>query len=188
MNRLYLFASILVALATFIYVQVLWQSNEENKPQAINNEITPDFIAEQLDSSIYDQQGKLSHNITAERMEHYNKLAVTHFEQPKYTVHPKNNNATWQLSANEGVLDHNNRLRLENRVLLKAADKNSLIQEIHGKYFELDLNSNIISSNQTIMIVGNGFTMYGSGLIIDLNTTQMTLTEHVQTIYKKNAS
>jgi lipopolysaccharide export system protein LptC len=30
--------------------------------------------------------------------------------------------------------------------------------------------------------------MYGSGLIIDLNTKQMTLTEHVRTIYKKNNS
>jgi len=28
--------------------------------------------------------------------------------------------------------------------------------------------------------------MYGSGLIVDLNTKQMTLTEHIQTIYKKN--
>jgi lipopolysaccharide export system protein LptC len=35
-------------------------------------------------------------------------------------------------------------------------------------------------------VVGKDFTMYGSGLIIDLNTKQMTLTQHERTIYKKN--
>lgn len=69
-----------------------------------------------------------------------------------------------------------------------ATSPDSLIQEINCKYLELDLNTNIISSDQTILIQGKDFTMYGSGLIIDLNTKQMTLTEHVQTIYKKTLS
>ena len=77
---------------------------------------------------------------------------------------------------------------LKNRVRLTATEPGSLIQEIHCKYLELDLNTNIISSDQTILIQGKDFTMYGSGLIIDLNTKQMTLTEHVQTIYKKATS
>jgi lipopolysaccharide export system protein LptC len=76
-------------------------------------------------------------------------------------------------------------VKLKNRVRLIATDEESLIQEVHGKNLEMDLKTNIISSEQTILILGKGFTMYGSGLIVDLNTTQMTLTEHVQTIYKK---
>jgi lipopolysaccharide export system protein LptC len=75
-------------------------------------------------------------------------------------------------------------VKLEDRVSLKATDTDSLIQEIHGKYLELDLNTNIISSEQTIYIKGKEFTMYGSGLIVDLNTKQMTLKQHVQTTYK----
>ncbi|MGJ8691063.1 MAG: LPS export ABC transporter periplasmic protein LptC [Thalassotalea sp.] len=188
MNRLYLFASLIFGFATFIYVQVLWQSDDKAEKQSITTELTPDYIAQQLKTNIYNTRGDLTHSINANRMEHYTSLAVTHFEQPKYTLYPKNNASAWNLSANEGMLNHNNRVRLENRVLLKATDDKSMIQEIHGKYFELDLNTNIISSDQTIMILGKDFTMYGSGLIVDLNTTQMTLTEHVQTIYKKNPS
>ena len=74
---------------------------------------------------------------------------------------------------------------LENRVRLIATDKDSLITEIHCKYLELDLKTNIISSDQTILIQGKDVTMYGSGIVVDLNTRQMTLNEHVQTIYKK---
>ena len=121
-------------------------------------------------------------------MEHYSKLALTNFELPKYTLYPKDKSPQWYINAKEGVLNHNNRVRLNNRVLVTATDENSMIKEVHGKYFELDLNTNIISSDQTIVIQGNDFTMYGSGLIVDLNTTQMTMTEHVQTVYKKNSN
>ena len=76
--------------------------------------------------------------------------------------------------------------RLQNRVKLEATDADSILQEIHGKYLELDLNTNILSSEQTIVIQGKGFTMYGSGIIVDLNTKQWTLTEHVQSVYSKD--
>ena len=100
----------------------------------------------------------------------------------------KKKNYPWKLSAKEATLYKNNRVILNHRVHLTATDENSLIQEIHCKYLELDLNTNIISSDQTVMVQGKDFIMYGSGLIIDLNTKQMTLTEHVRTTYKKNNS
>lgn len=183
------------SLAIFIFIGALcaygvMQFLGANKPkkEAINDELTPEFIAEQLQSDIFDEQGKLSYVIDADRMEHYADLSVTHFELPKYTLFPKNDDSPWKMSANEATLYDNNRVILKNRVRLVATDENSLIQEIEGKELELDLKTNIISSEHTILIHGKGFTMYGSGLIVDLNTTQMTLTEHVQTIYKKTTS
>lgn len=147
---------------------------------------TPDFVAEALKSDIYNKDGKLSYEIDAQRMEHYADLAFTLFEFPNYTLYPDNNAAPWKVSALEATFFDDNKVILENRVLLLSTDKNSLIQEIHCKYLELDLNTNIITSDQTIVIQGKGFTTHGAGLIIDLNTTQMTLTEHVQTTYKKS--
>lgn len=120
-------------------------------------------------------------------MEHYADLAITHFEQPNYTLHPKGNALPWKMSALEATLYDNNRVILKNRVRLLATDPSSIIQEIHGKHLELNLTNNIISSEQAILILGKGFTVYGSGLIVDLNTTKMTLNEHVQTIYQKTS-
>lgn len=165
-----------------------WLTENKHNENAIDNNLTPDFIAEILKSDIYNKSGKLTYAISADRMEHYADLEVTYFEFPEYTLYPKNNTLPWKMSAKEGTLYSNNRVVLENRVLLEATDENSLIQKIHGKSLELDLTSNIISSEQAIFIQGKGFTMYGSGLIVDLNTTQMTITEHVQTIYKKDNS
>lgn len=161
-----------------------WRNSNENNIDIINHQIMPDFIAEVLNSQSYNEKGSLSYVIDADRMEHYSALSVTHFEYPKYTIYPKNSDSTWKITANEGTLYNNNRVKLENQVALIATDQSSLIQEIHGKYLELDLKTNIISSEKKIKIKGIDFTMYGSGLIVDLNTKQVTLTNHEKTIYQ----
>ncbi|MBU2925015.1 LPS export ABC transporter periplasmic protein LptC [Colwellia sp. 4_MG-2023] len=208
MTRINFLAFLILLLAATVYGIIEWRQSKIIPGEVIDSELTPDFIAEALKTDIYTDSGVLSHAIIAKRMEHYAKLELTHFELPKYTLYPqassKDNidgsdlanensssnkltkNAPWKLSAKEATLYKNNRVILNHRVHLSATDKNSLIQEIHCKYLELDLNTNIISSDQTVMVQGKDFTMYGSGLIIDLNTKQMTLTEHVRTIYKKN--
>ena len=199
MTRLNFLALLTLLLGGMAYAILVWRNTQTIPGESIEKELTPDFIAEALKSDIYTQLGQLSHSVVADRMEHYAKLEVTHFELPTYILYTKNNiqstkspiekqNYPWKLSAKEATLYKNNRVILNHRVHLTATDKNSLIQEIHCKYLELDLNTNIISSNQTVMVQGKDFTMYGSGLIIDLNTKQMTLTEHVRTIYKKNDS
>lgn len=186
MTRLYGLAFFVLLLGILTYGVVEWRASNAPQQEAIDTNLTPDFIAETLNSDIYSKSGKLSYAIDAARMEHYADLEITYFENPEYTLYPKSSNAPWKISAKEGTLYNNNRVILENRVLLVATDEDSLVQKIHGKYLELDLTTNIISSEQAILIQGKGFTMYGSGLIVDLNTTQMTLTEHVQTIYKKS--
>jgi lipopolysaccharide export system protein LptC len=212
MTRTNFLAFLILFLGAMAYGIIEWRHSQVVPGENIDRELTPDFIAEALKSDIYTESGQLSHAIIADRMEHYAKLEVTHFELPSYTLYPKNNstnnnkpkgsrldNSTaisppkkvsypWKLSAKEATLYKNNRVILNHRVHLTATDENSLIKEIHCKYLELDLNTNIISSDQTVMVQGRDFTMYGSGLIIDLNTKQMTLTEHVRTIYKKNNS
>ncbi|AWB59063.1 MULTISPECIES: LPS export ABC transporter periplasmic protein LptC [unclassified Colwellia] len=185
MNRITIATIALFLLALTTYGILEWFGAEKQTSNILESANQPEFIAENLNSDVYKSTGPLSYNVEAQRMEHYAQLEVTHFEYPRYTLYPKNNKPTWQITANEGTLYNNNRVKLKNRVRLIATDEESLIQEVHGKNLEMDLKTNIISSEQTILILGKGFTMYGSGLIVDLNTTQMTLTEHVQTIYKK---
>jgi lipopolysaccharide export system protein LptC len=175
-------------LSILVYGLNEWHSAKPQQTVSITEEFTPDFVAESLRSDIYNKDGNLSYEIDAQRMEHYPELAFTIFELPNYTLYPDNNSAPWTVSALEATFYNDNRVTLESKVRLIATDKNSLIQEIHCKYLELDLNSNIVSSDQEIVILGKDFTTTGTGLIIDLNTTQMTLTKHVQTTYKKSNS
>lgn len=185
MTRLYTVVFIIFIFSLAVYGTLEWRASLTEEKSTPTSELTPDFIAEALNSDFYNEHGALSYKMEASRMEHFSSLEITNFKQPFYTVFPKENHSPWKVSAQDATLYDNNRVVLKNRVILRSTEPDSLIQEIHCKYLELDLNTNIISSDQTILVKGKNFTMYGSGLIIDLNTKQMALTEHVQTIFKK---
>lgn len=184
MNKTHTLSLLFFVLSLVSYSVIEWRHTSSDQVDDIMGQITPDFIAEALNSETFNSTGQLSYLINADRMEHYAELSVTHFEFPKYTIYPKSSELPWKISANEGTLYNNSRVKLENSVALVATDKNSLIQEIHGKYLELDLKTNIISSSKKIEVKGNDFIMTGSGLIVDLNTKQVTLTQHEKTIYQ----
>lgn len=188
MNRLHSISTIIFIIALSIYGYMQWQKSNETIVQIVKPKDEPDFIATKLSSSQYDAEGNLTHTIYAEKMSHFLDNTETLFQAPKYTLYPKDGSAVWNLSANEGRLGKDNILLLNDRVRLLSEDKTSFISEIHGKSLNVDLTNNIITSKQTILLKGSGFTMYGSGLHVDINTTKMTLNEHVQTIYKKHAS
>ena len=193
MNRIYVLTFLAVLISVITYGVIEWQTDNSAPEATKETTLTPNFIAIELKSKIYASNGQLSHVVNAQKMEHFDSLNMTRFQQPLYTIYPQgdddkqenNERSPWNLSANKATLHKDNRVILNSRVRIIATDKNSLIQEIHCKYLELDLNTNIISSEQTVMIQGKDFTTYGSGLSINLNDNTMTLAEHVRTIYKK---
>jgi len=176
------------AIAAILYGLTQWRNAVQKPTPSIDRALTPDFIAESLKSAIYNKEGTLSHEIEADRMEHYTELEFTHFELPNYTLYPKNSSSPWQVKAKEATLYNNNLVILKNTVRITSTEPEAFIQAVHSKALELDLNTNIISSVQEVIVYGKNFTMYGSGLIINLNTTQMTLTQHEKTTIKKNKS
>lgn len=188
MSLLSRWAIVIFVFSAFIYGVTQWRQANQTKNDVIDSAETPDFIAESLKSAIYSDDGILSHEIQADRMEHYTHLKLTHFERPNYTLYPKNSDSPWYVSAKEATLYDNNNVILKNTIRITSTQADSLVREIHGKKLTLDLNTNIISSEQAVTVYGNSFTMIGTGLVIDLNTKQMTLTEHDQTTYEKNNS
>lgn len=187
MSRLHALSSIVFAITLIIYGYIQWQKSNEQSAVPLIKTDTPDFIAKSLSSNQYDSNGKLSHTIYADEMTHFADKSETTFVNPKFTALSEEDKPSWTLSAQSGQL-FNNKLTFSNRVRVVSSDKNSFIREIHGKSITMDLLSNIITSEQTILLKGKDFTMYGSGLNVDTHSTKMTISEHVQTIYKKHAN
>jgi lipopolysaccharide export system protein LptC len=185
MNRLNSLTLFVLLLSALVYGIIEWRTATIEQNTLIVDEQRPDFIAEQLQSKIYSELGQLSHTIQAQRMEHYADLEVSYFELPNYTLYPQKEGQPWKISAQEATLYKDNRVELKNQVHIVATAIDSLIKEIRCKKIALDLKTNIINSEQAVVIVGKDFITYGSGLIIDLNTKKMTLTQHERTIIKK---
>lgn len=187
MNRLSVLSILFFIGSALIYAVLEWQAVDISTEQAQTEEVLPDFIAESLKSKTYSEQGHVRYKIDADRMEHYSNLAITHFEMPTYTIYPENDE-TWIISAQEGTLYNNSRVKLVQNVRISSTNENALISEVQGKHLEIDLTNNIISSEQSILIQGKDFTMQGAGLIIDLNSNKMTLAKHVRTTYEKHSN
>ncbi|TKB47892.1 LPS export ABC transporter periplasmic protein LptC [Thalassotalea mangrovi] len=184
MTRLHTISTVIFAVALAIYGYIQWQNANTLDALMATDEELPEFIASDLRTSRFDADGNLTHTIYAQQMQHYADSEETLFQYPSYTLYPNDGTTPWNISANNGKLIANRELILERRVRAVAEQQDNFISEIHSKALQLDLINNTISSEQTIMIKGRDFTMYGSGLFVDIDTTKMTINEHVQTIYK----
>ncbi|WP_371188043.1 LPS export ABC transporter periplasmic protein LptC [Thalassotalea maritima] len=188
MSKLHYVSIALFVLALSIYGYLQYQQSSQMPEPLIDPVDEPAFIAEQLSSSQYDSDGNLKHTIYADQMTYFEQSKQANLLTPAYTIYPDDGSAIWTLSADKGFLGNDNILILQDRVRLVSDDKNAYVSEVAGEHLQLDLTSNIITSEQTIYLKGKGFTMHGSGLHVDINTTKLTLKEHVQTVFNKNDS
>ncbi|WP_025821585.1 LPS export ABC transporter periplasmic protein LptC [Shewanella marina] len=183
MNRTTIAIIALFALAVGLYWQV--QVKRDNQVSHAQSVLAPDFVADNLRSVEYNEQGNINSRVTAEHMEHYNSTNKTFFTKPVYLVYPSNGQAQWQLVADKGILDKNSgHVVLENHVIIKAINADEPIQSLTTDYLELDLNTMIMSSDSVIHVLGNHFTIEGKGLYADLNAQTVKLTSQVKGQYE----
>lgn len=71
MNRLYSVVLILFIISVAIYGTLEWRASLDEEKMTPTSELTPDFIAEALNSDFYNEHGALSYEMEASRMEHF---------------------------------------------------------------------------------------------------------------------
>ena len=183
MNRLGLSIAALFVLILLVYTPV-WMS-ESDKPQnnAGNGALKPAYTAKNLTTTIYDDNGKLNHQVFAETMEHYDQLGFVLFQQPKYTVYMDDGETPWQVTANEGTLYNNNLIELESEVSIKNLQPDEFVNTISTDFIKINLDDKTLSSDQPVVIRGTEFVVNSNGIKGDLSSQEYELIDHVQTTY-----
>ncbi|WP_438862255.1 LPS export ABC transporter periplasmic protein LptC [Neptunicella sp.] len=148
----------------------------------------PNYQANKMQSTLYDKQGEIHHQVYAEHMEHYQLLGFTLFEQPQYTIFTTAQERPWHVSAVEGTLYDDNRLHLEDNVVLQSTDKEGFIQTMKTDFIEIDLNNNTLSSDQLVTISGKNFVVQGTGFTANLNKRTFELLNHAKSTFSPNLS
>ncbi|MCF6441003.1 LPS export ABC transporter periplasmic protein LptC [Pseudoalteromonas luteoviolacea] len=143
----------------------------------------PDYVAIDLKQTSFAENGQLSYQITAQRMELYQELGFSHFEVPIFVLH--NGQHNWQLTANEATLYENDTLILEGNVKATNLNDNAMITEINADNLRLEISNRIMRSEQPVIITGPSLTITGKGLTADLNIEVIELINHTETIYDK---
>jgi len=180
MNRIGWSIALVFTAVLVLYLPILFEEEPEvNKPEG-DIVLEPNYKAINLNSRLYDKAGKLSHQVAADKMEHYEELGFTVFENPVYTLYMEDGQP-WQVSASEATLYGNSRIQLEREVKIVNLRSEEFVKEITTEYIEIDLQAKTLSSDQEVMIKGVNYYVTSIGLFGNLSTQQYELRDHVQT-------
>lgn len=173
-----------LTLAFIVAMIWLWRpflfSEQKPLPTPIADN-QPDYIAEQLKQRVFDENGKLSHEVTADSMQLYKATQLTEFTKPVFTIYT--DEGIWHLSADSARLVGNDKLILEHQVIASNLTPNALIESISAQSIEYGINTKLMVSNHLVTLSGKGMTVAGQGLNADLNQQIIKLINHTETTY-----
>ena len=141
----------------------------------------PDYTAIELKQTAYDEQGKISHKVTAAKMELYQQLGFTFFEKPIFTLY--NEKQAWRINADEATLYEGKQLVLEGNVVAKNLTDKAMIEKIDADNIQVDIKLLTMRSEQPVVVTGPNLKITGKGLEADLKTEVIKLINHTRTIY-----
>ena len=158
---------------------------DDDKPQlmAVETELQPDFIAYQLIRTSFDESGNMSGMIRAIQMSHFEQLGQIQLEEPAFTIFEQQQ-PKWQVSSSNGVLYPDDKVVLEQNVLLENLKSGELFNKLESEQLEYGFEQQIISTNQQVVISGDGFAINGQGVKVNLVTQKLQLNQHKGTVYR----
>ena len=180
MNRIRYSIAFIFSIVLILYIPVLFEEEKSQSLSSDDSPLIPNYLAINLNSKLYDKNGRLSHQIAAQKMEHYDQLGFAVFYNPVYTLY-LDNGEPWQITADEAVLFDNNLIQLEKNVKIVNLSSDEYVKQITTQYIEINLQEKTLSSDQAVNISGVDFNVKSIGLFGDLVTQQYELKEHVQT-------
>lgn len=176
---LILLVSMLVMLAAW-----LWFTPEQNNlDRQADREFIPDYIAENLTLRIYDKEGYIADHLQAQRLEHFEQLGFTQFEQPRYTLFNAEHRAAWEISSKDGVWFPQDKIVLEQQVLLRNLLPTGFVERVETASLQLLLPEKNLQTHEAVRIVGPGFYINGVGMMADLSEHRIQLQKHLETVY-----
>ncbi|MFT5541595.1 MAG: lipopolysaccharide export system protein LptC [Glaciecola sp.] len=183
MNRLVVSIVLIFGAVFALYVPTWLEDEKQVIVSDKDAALLPNYEAINLRSKLFDKEGNLIHQVSAQKMEHFDILGYVNFVQPEYTLYLQQSGDRWQLNADEGTFYDNNRIELSNGVQIINLQPDEYIQNISTNFIEIELDSKTISSDQPLVISGVNFIINGIGFEANLETQKYELKNHVETEY-----
>jgi lipopolysaccharide export system protein LptC len=141
----------------------------------------PDYTAIGLKQTTFDEQGHISHKVTAAKMELYEQLGFTLFEKPIFILY--DDKQTWRINAEEATLYDERQLILEGNVTAVNLVEKAMIDKITADNIQVDIKLLTMHTEQPVVITGPNLKITGKGLEANLQTEVIKLTNHTRTLY-----
>ena len=175
---------LLVLILTGTAAYLWFEPTDSNDALQTDQELMPDYIAQNITRRLFDSDGYLVDSVSAQRLEHFELLGFTQFEKPVYTLYNEDHQPSWQASSQYAVWVPQDKIILEQQVRIDSLQQNELIDWLETDTLEMLFPDNKLQNNQPVLIQGQGFYIKGSGIKADLTSKTFQLVQHEQTVYR----
>ncbi|MGM0480817.1 MAG: LPS export ABC transporter periplasmic protein LptC [Pseudomonadota bacterium] len=168
-------------------ILLIWRpfsGSGDTDPATSSRVMRPDFTATGLKTRLFETGGALAHQLNAKSMSHYVQIELTELTSPVYSVYTDNNQATWQISAEQGTFYDDQTLILERGVEIIALQPDTAIQRVVTEYLVIDMAAETMRTDSPVSLFGPRLTIQGNGLKADLYAERMELNQHVKTVFE----
>lgn len=173
---------LLIILVTGLYY---YQRDEleSSNIDVVDLSTQPIYQSDRMETNIYDPTGKLSYQIIADNVKHYEDTGETLFESPDVTLYNNNTVKAWHILANHATLARDKLLYLNDQVVLTNLLPDSQLHKIMTDSAKVDLTTQTVTSDAQVTIEGANFTSTGTGLLGNLHNQTADILENVKTYY-----
>ena len=184
-----------VFLSVITLVMLAWyyslNQDEQQLATLIKKEESPEYIGHKMSTVVYSPTGQKQYLAVSDKVEYYDYDGHTNFERPLVYLFEIENQKTqqkesWKLSADRAILTKDNMLYLKGNVIAETLLPQSKLQRIETEDAKVNLNTQDISSDNTVKINGQNFTSTGLKLTGNLQQQIANLKEQVKTYYEIN--
>lgn len=173
----------IVILLTGTAAYLWFQPVDDSDTLQTDQELLPDYVAQKVTRRLYDEQGYLADTVSADRLEHFELLGFTRFENPVYTLYNEAHQPGWKASSRQAIWFNQDRVILEQQVSIESLMPDELIERIETETLEMLFPDNTLQNDAPVFIQGKGFYIKGVGLQADLTNGSLQLLQHQQTVY-----
>lgn len=178
-----------IALGLLAWYYTLNQQDDAALSARIQTSDNPDYIANQMETTLYSLDGRKQYVATADQVEYFQQGGNTVFKSPViYLFEPTANQEhlvrSWKLSAAQATLDKDKMLYLDDNVIIESLLPESKIHSLKTASAVVNLTTQDVTSDTMVSVVGQSFTTTGQRLVGNLRQQIATLKEQVQTHYE----
>ncbi|KGQ69925.1 LPS export ABC transporter periplasmic protein LptC [Chelonobacter oris] len=180
---------IVITLSLLGWYYTLNQQEESALTTRIQADKSPDYIANQMETTLYSLDGRKQYVASAEQVEYFQQSGDTVFKSPVVYLFESAKNSdnlvrSWKLSADQAKITNDKMLYLDNNVAIESLLPESKIHSLKTSSAVVNLTTQDITSDTMVTVVGQSFTTTGKSMAGNLRQQIATLKEQVQTHYE----
>lgn len=158
------------------------ESENPNLADLVKREGSPEYVGQQMQTTVYDLKGKPQYFAQANEIKRYETTERTEFFKPLLDLFDAETALKqWKVTADYAEVTKDKILNLKGNVKIQNVDNRSRLASIETESLSVNLSTYDISTDSVVKSKGMGFTTTGTGLTGNLKKQVATLTKDVKT-------